>query len=197
MARKAYHHGDLRRAVIDTAMAMLVEDGDWRFTLREVARRAGVSHAAPYKHFADKSVLLGELALIGFDRLYEALQVPTRDSGDFDAELIGMARAYLNFGARNPALYHLMFGADVARSFELHLQPRAMAPFLLLVDTLTRGQSAGWISDRPVRGLAASCWAQLHGLTTLRLDGLLRVEKVGADAVEVAVATLLSGVKSN
>ena len=70
---RPYHHGDLRRTVIETAMAMLHEDKGWQFTLREVARRAGVSHAAPYKHFPDKAALLSEMALIGFDRLREAL----------------------------------------------------------------------------------------------------------------------------
>ena len=69
---RPYHHGDLRRALIETAMGMLHEDKGWQFTLREVARRAGVSHAAPYKHFPDKAALLAEMALLGFDRLRQA-----------------------------------------------------------------------------------------------------------------------------
>jgi AcrR family transcriptional regulator len=72
-AKRPYHHGGLRRAVLETAMDMLHEDKGWQFTLREVARRAGVSHAAPYKHFPDKATLLAEMALLGFDRLREAL----------------------------------------------------------------------------------------------------------------------------
>ena len=68
MTERPYHHGDLRRTVIETAMAMLNEEKDWQFTLREVARRAGVSHAAPYKHFPDKAALLAEMALLGLDR---------------------------------------------------------------------------------------------------------------------------------
>ena len=66
---RPYHHGDLKRVVIETAQAMLREDKGWQFTLREVARRAGVSHAAPYKHFPDKSALLAELATLGFNSL--------------------------------------------------------------------------------------------------------------------------------
>lgn len=61
---RPYHHGDLRRALIETALAMLATDQNWAFTLREVARRTGVSHAAPYKHFRDKDVLLRELARV-------------------------------------------------------------------------------------------------------------------------------------
>lgn len=75
---RPYHHGDLKRALIDTAMAMLHEDKNWQFTLREVARRAQVSHAAPYKHFADKAALLKEVSLIGFDQLRAALAVVFR-----------------------------------------------------------------------------------------------------------------------
>ena len=71
---RPYHHGDLRRTVIDTAIAMLDERAGPQFTLREVARRAGVSHAAPYKHFPDKAALLTEIALIGLDRLRDALR---------------------------------------------------------------------------------------------------------------------------
>ncbi len=70
---RPYHHGDLRRVVIETAGRMLREDRGWEFTLREVARRAGVSHAAPYKHFPDKRALLVELAIQGFEQLGRAM----------------------------------------------------------------------------------------------------------------------------
>ncbi len=72
-SERPYHHGDLKRVVIETAQDMLREDKGWQFTLREVARRAGVSHAAPYKHFPDKSALLAELAMLGFNELREAV----------------------------------------------------------------------------------------------------------------------------
>lgn len=193
-SQKSYHHGDLRRAVLDTAMDMLVQDGNWQFTLREVARRAGVSHAAPYKHFPDKAALLTELALFGFQRLHRALNDAVAASDNvIDAEFDAMALAYLTFGLKNPALYRLMFGAEVAAATALHLQPRAMGPFDLLLGVLQRGQIAGRVVDRPIRGLAAACWAQLHGLTLLELDGLLRPEKVGEGAIDVALATLRDG----
>src|SRR5919204_3914996 len=73
-----YHHGDLRRALIDTALRMVTEEGAWNFTLREVARRAGVSHAASYNHFADKSALLAEVAALGFDSLRQTLEAAAR-----------------------------------------------------------------------------------------------------------------------
>ena len=79
---RPYHHGDLKRVVIETAQDMLRENKGWQFTLREVARRAGVSHAAPYKHFPDKSALLAELATLGFDELTK--RSPVHSSGRFD-----------------------------------------------------------------------------------------------------------------
>lgn len=191
---RPYHHGDLRRAVIETAMAMLAEGGGWQFTLREVARRAGVSHAAPYKHFADKGALLAEIALIGFDRLRDALAAARSQSGgDIGAEFEAMAGAYLAFGQANPALYRLMFGAEAANAGSLHLDPRAMSAFDAVIDLLERGQAAGLVRKRPVRGQAAACWAQLHGLTMLALDGLLLPEKVGEGAIGEALATLREG----
>ena len=114
--KRPYHHGDLRRTIIETAMDMMNEEKGWQFTLREVARRAGVSHAAPYKHFPDKAALLNELALLGFDRLYEALVAakPRRPNAIRD-EFLAIARAYLDFGKSNPALYRLMFSAEAGK----------------------------------------------------------------------------------
>lgn len=88
-----------------------------------------------------------------------------------------------------------MFGAEVAAAAKLHKEPRALAPFDLLLEVLERGQLACEVDDRPVRGLAAACWAQLHGLATLELDGLLRPEKVGEDAIAQALDTLRTGLQ--
>ncbi|RMC35040.1 TetR/AcrR family transcriptional regulator [Paracoccus alkanivorans] len=194
MTERSYHHGDLRRVIIDTTLRMLKEDGGWQFTLREVARRAGVSHAAPYKHFPDKAALLSEIALIGFERLQEALlaaQVAAPD--DLLAEFTAISHAYLTFGQNNPALYRLMFGGAIADTAKLHLEPRALGASRVVIDFLERGQAAGLVRKRPVQGQATACWAQLHGLTMLQLDGLLMPEKVGENAVEAALAALREG----
>lgn len=194
---RRYHHGDLRRAVIDTAFEMLREDKGWQFTLREVARRAGVSHAAPYKHFPDKAALLAEIALIGFDRLREALLAAQPGSPrNLRETLVPLARAYLAFGKANPALYRLMFGAEAGAASDVHLNERALGAFGIVVDGLGRGQQAGLVQKRPVRGQAAACWALLHGLTMLEIDGLLLPEKVGEDPIEAALTTLLEGLEN-
>lgn len=190
--KRPYHHGDLRQAVIETAIAMLDEPDGWQFTLREVARRAGVSHAAPYKHFPDKGALLIEIALIGFDRLRDALAASTTSGNEAEAVRAG-GRAYLDFGLGNPALYRMMFGAEIGSSPAVHLDRRAMGAFEIVVDLLARGQDAGLIRKCPVQGQAVSAWAHLHGLTMLTLDGLLLPEKVGADPIGAALASFYDG----
>src|SRR5277367_2647794 len=105
-----YHHGDLRRALIGTALQLVTEEQDWTFSLREVARRAGVSHRAPYNHFPEKLDLLAAIAAVGFERLREGLQRATIGIADPGALLVAICRTYVRLGLANPALYRLMFG---------------------------------------------------------------------------------------
>src|SRR3954451_12207627 len=94
-----YHHGDLRRALIDTALSMVTEEGAWNFTLREVARRTGVSHMAPNNQFDDKSALLAEVAALGFESLRKALDAAARAQPRSARQaLAGTAAAYVRFG---------------------------------------------------------------------------------------------------
>ena len=198
VTKRPYHHGDLRRAIIETAIDMLDEDQGWQFTLREVARRAGVSHAAPYKHFPDKAALLAELALIGFDRLREAvLAARPASAGSSRDEFLALARAYMRFGVSNPNLYRLMFSADAGSAADVHLNARALASLGVLTELIERGQRAGWLRLRDVRGQAAACWGQMHGLTLLTIDKLLLLpEKFGPDAADAALNTLLEGLEN-
>jgi AcrR family transcriptional regulator len=193
---RPYHHGDLRRAVLETAMGMLDEDKGWQFTLREVARRAGVSHAAPYKHFPDKAALLAEMALIGFDRLREALAAKPQRPKSLRDEFFAIGRAYVRFGTSNPALYRLMFSGEAGKAADVHLSERALAAFGVVIELLERGQAEGVLRERDVRGQAAACWAQMHGITMLTLDGLLLPEKVGPNALDAALVALFEGLEN-
>lgn len=192
---KPYHHGDLRRAIVETASAMLREDKGWQFTLREVARRSGVSHAAPYKHFSDKAALLLELALRGFDQLGQEMKAATGPRPrSARKEFLAGAGAYIAFGVNNPSLYRLMFSSDAGDPDVAHLSERALAAFGVLLDLLERGQQSGAFKRRPLQGQAAACWAQLHGITMLSIEGLLLPEKVGSAPVQAALDSLLDGV---
>ncbi|WP_166145269.1 TetR/AcrR family transcriptional regulator [Methylosinus sp. RM1] len=194
--KRPYHHGDLRRTIIETALEMLHEGKGWHFTLREVARRAGVSHAAPYKHFPDKASLLAEMALLGFDRLREALAAAElQPATSLREEFFAMAKAYVRFGVSTPALYRLMFSTEGGRAVDLHLHERALAAFGVVIALLERGQSMGVLRKRDVRGQATACWAQMHGVTLLTIDGLLLPEKVGPAPLDNALLALLEGLE--
>jgi AcrR family transcriptional regulator len=179
-----YHHGDLRRALIDAALTMLREEGAWTFTLREVARRAGVSHAAPYNHFSDKAALLAELAALGFQALSERMAAAARAHPRSARQaLLGIAAAYVRFGVEQPAHYRLMFGPELAEKERYpNLNAARNATFAELTGTLERGQASGEIRSGPAHELALAAWSLVHGLTTLFIDQ--RLSFLGASAAE-------------
>lgn len=194
---RPYHHGDLRRALIETALNMLAEEKGWQFTLREIARRVGVSHAAPYKHFPDKGALLAELAVQGFEQLGQDMQAAmTPPPRSVVRAFQAGATAYVEFGMRNPALYRLMFSAEAGDVASVHTSARALKTLGILLGILERGQQAGMFKKRPIQGQAAACWAQVHGITMLAIEGLLIPEKVGNNPVKAALATLLEGLEA-
>ena len=167
-----YHHGDLRRALVDTALAIVTEEGAWNFTLREVARRAGVSHAASYNHFEDKSALLAEVAALGFQSLRQTLEAAARGQPRSARQaVVGIGAAYVRFGVEHPAHYRLMFGAELAdKARQPILQAAGDATFAVLTGVLERGQASGQVRRDPVRDQALAAWSLVHGLTTLVID---------------------------
>ncbi|MBL8881536.1 MAG: TetR/AcrR family transcriptional regulator [Hyphomicrobium sp.] len=193
---RPYHHGNLKRVVIATAQDMLSEEKGWQFTLREVARRAGVSHAAPYKHFPDKGALLAELAMLGFNELREQLSGAIERPRSARAEFLAAAKAYIHFGTTNPSLYRLMFSADVDKTAFPNLKEAGAAAFAELLVILERGQQSGAFKKQPVRGQAVASWALVHGLTLLAIDGQLLPEKVGARPIDAVLTSMLEGLES-
>jgi len=205
LARRAtrYHHGDLRRALIDTALAMVTEEGAWNFTLREVARRAGVSHAAPYNHFEEKSALLAEVAALGFESLRRTMETAARRHPRSARQAFaGIADAYVRFGVDHPAHYRLMFGAELAEKARYPaLQAASDAAFAVLTGVLERGQSSGQVRREAVRDQALAAWSLVHGLTTLFIDQ--RLSFLGVSTVDAerharhAGMALFEGLRAN
>ncbi len=167
-----YHHGDLRRALVDTALTMVTEEGAWNFTLREVARRAGVSHSASYNHFEDKSALLAEVAALGFESLRQTLEAAARAQPRSARQaLAGVGAAYVRFGVEHPAHYRLMFGAELAdKARHPTLQAAGDAAFAVLTGVLERGQASGQVRRGAVRDQALAAWSLVHGLTIFLID---------------------------
>src|ERR1700678_2543169 len=180
-----YHHGDLRRALIDTALQLVTEEQDWTFSLREVARRAGVSHRAPYNHFPEKLDLLAAVAAVGFDRLHDGLAGATTGIDDPEELLDVICRTYVRLGLENPALYRLMFGpvlsdtgADDRPTVARTAGDRARA---VLEDAILRGARGGVFAVSPnnprdVILAAFSAWSAVHGLTMLVIDRIPKSE---------------------
>jgi AcrR family transcriptional regulator len=164
--RKAYHHGDLRDALIGAALEILEEGGLAALSLREAARRAGVSAMAPYRHFADKEALLAGVAAVGFERFATVLRSADVHPDPREA-LIAQGVAYVDFACANPALFRLMFGAtspnikgDLALSSE-----SAYAVLATRVASIAKPALSGdW---------TLACWSIVHGLALLTLDGKL------------------------
>jgi AcrR family transcriptional regulator len=165
--RATYHHGNLRAALLSAARALLDEGGVTAVSLREAARRAGVSPAACYRHFADKEALLTALAVQGFEEFAQALGRASEGAREPFAE---MGIAYVEFAVQRPGMFRLMFGpavADRSRSAEL-LEAFAGATRLFESGLRTSAHAA---PEDPVAGLRA--WATVHGLATLAIDGML------------------------
>lgn len=191
---RRYHHGDLRRAIIDTALELICEEQNAQFTLREIARRVGVSNAAPYKHFPDKSALLTELAMIGYDRLDAALLAaqPNTEIEWRDA-LLSVARAYFRFGIENADLYRLMFCAEGVDDREADTHARVSALLAKLADALKCARPGDAIVAQ-MRERTTAFWSFLHGMTMLSISGLLLPEKFGRDPLASALERLVDGI---
>src|ERR1700748_3467134 len=110
---RAYHHGDLRNGLLEAARSILEEESLAALTLRAVARKAGVSHAAPYRHFPNHEALLVELSIEGFEELREAIAEAAKAQGNESDRIANIGAAYMRFVAQRPALARLMFGGQL------------------------------------------------------------------------------------
>lgn len=178
MAKPArhYHHGNLRAALIDAAVPLLEAHGPAALSLREVAKAAGVSHAAPYRHFRDKTELLEEIAAAGYAKLTRACRTAQRRHADDPArQLVEAGLGYLLLVVEQPRMAHLMFGGMIALdACGETLQNAAETAFSSLVAIVDSGVRAGVFRAAPARELTIAAWSMVHGLATLVTSGLLR-----------------------
>jgi len=160
--RRSYHHGDLHAALLRAAAEILEQQGLGALSLRAAARRAGVSHTAPYRHFSDREALLAALAAEGFARLAEALEQASRSGAQARGE------AYVRFALAYPQRYRLMFGGLLRPEAHPELARAAARAYAELIRTFA------FVGDaRRAEVAAAAAWALVHGLSQLLLDGHL------------------------
>jgi AcrR family transcriptional regulator len=172
-ARKPYHHGSLRQALLDSALEIIEESGPSALSLREAASRAGVSHAAPKRHFATVADLYCAVAEDGYRALREHLL--KRVAGQPDAAplqaLAILGVAYVEFATTNRGRFRAMFHPEAAdRTAPQALEDAAGSAFDVLVDAIKRCQQAGEVRGGPPRELALGAWAIVHGLAILAVD---------------------------
>ena len=189
---RPYHHGNLRRALLDAALHLVAERGVPDFTLREVARQAGVSHNAPYHHFADKAELAVALTVEGFQTLELAMRLAYEQTQGTPVErTLAISGAYLRFALENPAVYSLMFRPELRHSshneYECDeaVEHASDATFRVLLDGIATSQQAGELrAEQSVEMLALALGSTMHGLTVMLLDNLLVKEKAVSSVEE-------------
>jgi AcrR family transcriptional regulator len=192
--RDRYHHGDLRRALLDEALRTIHQDGVEALTLRTIGVALGVSRTALYRHFADKRALLSAVATEGF-RLLRVRLVDAWRSGGIRA-FNDMGLAYVRFAMANPSHYRVMFGGfvdDAPRDEELTRE--ATAAFQALVDAIVALQQDGAVrKDDPLQ-LARFIWSTVHGISMLVIDGQLPHQQGQIDdLIQFAVQRLHTGI---
>jgi len=177
--RLRYHHGELRPALLAAALEVLQERGASGVSLREVARRAGVSHAAPAHHFSDKAALLTAVAVQGFERFHTALERAGVGVPHPVAALGATGRAYVQFAARHRTEFELMFRPEHLTHDSPELVVARERAHQLLVQRVVDAQRSGYAPGLSPEDVALAAWSTVHGLATLWLDGNLAAHVTG------------------
>jgi AcrR family transcriptional regulator len=188
-----YHHGDLRRALVDAAVDLIAERGLRRFSLAEASRRLGVSVAAPYRHFADRDALLAAVAVRALEVFAEMLADEAGDTDHPEQRLAAMARAYVRFAAERRPLFETLYnsGLDKRRYPELERAYEPVDAFHSLVADICDGDPAA------AEALAGALEATAHGHAALLVDGKYgrgpKAVRAAADRAAEATLALLEG----
>ena len=188
--KNSYHHGDLRQKIIDEALAWIERENIVSLSLRGIARRLGVSHNAPYRHFPDKESLLVAIAEIGFQQLHQALQQTLDTLGDkfenHQQRLEAIGVAYIRYAVENQTYYRVMF-SDRQLICEKYpeLDRISEQAFMVLLNVIEAGQEAKVFIAEDSRQLARVCWSLTHGVSMLAIDNQLTISD-SDDILELA-----------
>jgi AcrR family transcriptional regulator len=192
---RSYHHGNLKQALLDASLDLIRKTGAGAFTMREVARRAGVSHNAPYRHFRDKEELLAALAAEGFDYLTVAMTKAAEPaSGALDRFRLS-GRGYVEFALRYPQHFTVMF--EFPWKFDSYPQTRAAGEraFGTLVCNVEACQAEGVLPPGDARPFALLAWSMVHGVAKLAIGGRLPMSEPAdvLDFTDAATGALWRG----
>jgi len=174
VSKRPYHHGNLKPALLRAAVGLIAEVGPAAFTLREVARRAGISHNAPYRHFREKDELLAAVAAEGFERLADALGKPAKAAraripNPALRRLQASGLAYVRFALRSPEHLLVMFDWPLVLDRYPELFAAAKRTFSVLVELVEAAQSEGSLPGGDPLALACIAWSLVHGVAKLAI----------------------------
>lgn len=185
---RPYHHGNLREALLEAAARAVEAGGAGNLTLRELSRELGVSHTSPRRHFADKQALLDALALRGFERLGAITARAAKARGeDFTARLTRVARAYVGFALKQPALFGLMFEAKHRADAPPELLAASDRTFAPPLAVFAEGQATGEVVAGDPAHLSLGAMAAVQGLISISTDGRFKgapLERLVAEIIE-------------
>jgi len=184
-AKHTYHHGRLQASLLRAAEEMLEKQGLVALSVRAAARRAGVSHNAPYRHFPDRESLLAALAADGFARFARALE-----EGQARGGLRGRGEAYVRFALENPQRFRLMFDGEVPMARHPALREAATRAFAALAGAL-----AEYLPGVPSRDASIAAWALVHGLASLLLNERIALAMRAERSDEEFVRAVLGSVR--
>lgn len=173
MSKKtSYHHGDLKNALIQAGIEILSKEGVNALSLRKVARRAGVSHAAPYAHFADKQALVAAISTAGYQKLYDKVYDAAQNHrGDPMRQLVEGAWAYVEFALNDSEHFRITLSGVVEKEKEYPAYVEiSQKGFRLVVQLVEACQKAGVLNEGPPDLMAASVWGLVHGFVSLVLE---------------------------
>jgi AcrR family transcriptional regulator len=171
----AYHHGDLPAALLSAVESAVAEQGVSGVSLRDVARRAGVSHGAPGHHFGSKAGLLTAFAIAGYQLLAESVigEIAASQPADGASELAAIGRGYVRFALGHPAHFDVMFRLDALNPADGEFVAASETAYELLTATIERCRAAGRLHGRSPEVVAVSAWSLVHGLSALWISGRL------------------------
>lgn len=188
--KRAYHHGDLRRTLLEASVGLILERGLDELSLREVARRAGVSPAAPYHHFQSRQDLLAALALDGFAMLAESMRTAraSKQADGASERFRATGLGYIGFALSHPAHFRLMFRPSLVPPEVLPPEGASREAFDILLEAVSdvlEDQQIRAHIDR--RGLVLVAWSLVHGAAELMLDGpfAMGIDELGAPARDI------------